>query len=793
MKKCPQCSQTYDDRYLVCPTDHTQLIVETGDPMLGRLLDNRYRLTRKIGEGGMGSIYQAMHTEMGRTCAIKLLAPITSGRDEALARFKREAKMASRIDNPHAVTIYDFGEAENGLLFLAMEFIDGRPLASIIAEHHMLPVDRVVHITNQIAEALAAAHALGIVHRDLKPDNVMVARKGGDSDYVKVLDFGIAKTVADDSADNLTKTGFVLGTPVYMSPEQLLGDKLDGRSDIYSLAIIVYEMLSGKLPFVGDNQQAVMMKRITGLPVPLRSVAPQISEDVERVVMRGLAREPEERVSEAKDFAEALSAATHGGTGLLGKGATRKIADQATDGKTMIWATGNTVEGSTASPAAGHDATLFLDAHSTVQSGPGTRPMTQSPADYQTQPQTAEQPPPVPATVPITELVSGQATPHLPPPLGLTEPFYPPATSPNPAVVTAEAPRRKPLALIAVIALLIIAAGVAAFLFLPRGGSGLTLTFKNAPPGAQVFINDASRGTVGADGTLKVADITPGQALIKLTRDGFLDFTRSVTGNKGDEQTVEALMLPLEIDYNGKMVLVPEGEFIMGSDQGPDDEKPAHKVKLAAYYMDKYEVSNELFKRFCDAERGGKYPVGRGDANYVTQNPKLPVIGITYDDAAEFAKWAGKRLPNEAEWEKAASWDAKTQKKRTYPWGDKENAGSANIGRTQEPRLAVGGTYAGDVSPYGIYDMGGNAGEWVDGTFSAYEGNTVLNADYGKTRIVRGASMHSPITEARTTFRGSVPFEIPKDRLGMMLVSTRCAVSADDPKIQDYLRSRSKP
>jgi serine/threonine protein kinase/formylglycine-generating enzyme required for sulfatase activity len=790
MKKCPQCSQTFDDRYLVCPTDNTTLIVDTGDPMLGRLLDNRYRLTKKIGEGGMGSIYQATHTEIGRICAIKLLAPITTGRDEALARFKREATLASRIDNPHAVTIYDFGEAGTGLLFLAMEFIDGRPLSGIISEHRMLPVDRAAHITYQVAEALAAAHALGIVHRDLKPDNIMITRKGNESDYVKVLDFGIAKTVADDSADHLTKTGFVLGTPVYMSPEQLLGEKLDGRSDIYSLAIIVYEMLSGKLPFVGDNQQAVMMKRITGSPVPLRSVAPQVSEAVAGVVMQGLARDADERVQDAMEFAEALIAATTGGTQFLGKGSTRRISEQATEGKTMAWPSGSQTEGS---PSAGsHDATIVLDSHSTVQSGPGTSPMTMPP-DYQTKPQTADPLPPVAATTPVTP-----ATPHLPPPIDLTAPLYPPATQSSRQAVTSEAPRRKSMTLVAVIALVLVAAAVAAFLFMSRGSSGLTLAFKDAPPGAQVFVNDVSRGTVGPDGSFTVTDLTPGQTLIKLTKEGFLDFTTSVTGNKGEQKTVEALMLPMVIDdYNGlgPMVLVPEGDFTMGSDRAedPDDEKPAHTVKLPAFYIDKYEVTNEQYKRFCDAERGGKYPVTAVDANYVTQFPKLPVVGITYDDAAEFTRWAAKRLPKEAEWEKAASWDWKTQKKRRYPWGDQENAGSANIGRSKEPLLSAGGTNAGDVSPYGIFDMGGNAGEWVDGVYSAYEGNKVPNEHYGKAHIVRGGSIHSPITEARTTFRGSLPIEIPKEKLPVLLVGIRCAISADDPKIQDYLRSRSKP
>ncbi|MEN3334062.1 MAG: eukaryotic-like serine/threonine-protein kinase [Blastocatellia bacterium] len=784
MKKCPQCSQTFDDRYTVCPTDNTELVADAGDPMLGRLLDHRYRLTKKIGEGGMGAIYQAVHTEMGRTCAIKLLAPITTGREEALARFKREAKMASCIDNPHAITIYDFGVAENGLLFLAMEYIDGRPLSGVIAEHRMLPIDRVVHITNQIAEALAAAHTLGIVHRDLKPDNVMITRKGGDNDYVKVLDFGIAKTVADDSADNLTKTGFVLGTPVYMSPEQLLGEKLDGRSDIYSLAIIVYEMLSGKLPFIGDNQQSVMMKRITGLPVPLRSIAPQVSESVERCVMQGLAREPDERVMDAQAFAEALSAATHGGTGMLGKGVTRRISEQATDGKTMVWATGNTTEADTALPA-GHDATLILDALSTVQSGPGTNAMTQPPADYQTRPQTADQLPPPPATLPVA--------PHLPPPLGLTEPLYPPATQSNKATVTGEVPRRKPIALIAVIAILVLVAGVAAFLFLPRGGSGLTLTFKNAPPGAEVFINESSRGAIGADGTLKVADITPGQTLIKLSREGFLDFTKSVTGNKGDQQTVEALMLPLEIDYNGKgkMVLIPEGEFRMGNDKGPDDEKPAHNVNLPAYYIDKYEVNNELFKRFCDEDRNGKYiKTALGD-DYVPNNPKLPVFAATYEDAAEYARWAGKRLPTEEEWEKAASWDPTTKTKRPYPWGDQPDEGNANIGRSEIPKLTAGGAYPKDVSFYGVFDMGGNVKEWVEGLFAPYPGSNATKVE--KKRVVRGGSFGTrDFDTVRTTYRTPVPFEIPEaSRLGM-LTGIRCVISVDDPKIQGYLRSRSK-
>jgi serine/threonine-protein kinase len=197
MATCPKCGKTYQDSVIVCPDDNTPL-----DSMLGKLLAGRYRLIEKIGEGGMGAIYKAVHTMMDRTCAIKLLTSVSARDEQAVARFNREARMASKIDNAHAVTIYDFGESEEGLLYLAMEYIEGEPLSRLLQREKVLRVDQVVSIVSQIAEALTAAHALGIIHRDLKPDNVMITRRGAETCYVKVLDFGIAKAVAEDSSDN---------------------------------------------------------------------------------------------------------------------------------------------------------------------------------------------------------------------------------------------------------------------------------------------------------------------------------------------------------------------------------------------------------------------------------------------------------------------------------------------------------------------------------------------------------------------------------------------------------------
>src|SRR5215813_4461978 len=327
MKICPQCGKAHDDAIQVCPSDHSQLILinPSDDPMIGKLIDDRYRLIRKIGEGGMGAIYRAVHVENLRVCAIKLMTGLS--KEDAIARFKREARNSVRIDSAHAVTVYDSGQTDEGLLFLAMEFIDGKPLSRVITEERVLPIERVIHITNQIAEALAAAHSLPMIHRDLKPDNIMITRKGSNTDFVKVLDFGIAKALADPGGDNLTKTGFVLGTPVYMSPEQLLGEKLDPRSDIYSLAIIVYEMLSGRLPFEGDNPQAVMMKRVMSDPIRLRAVASSISESVEQAVMVGLARNRERRTPDVETFALELSRSLHIGTQQMGAAITSRLAD----------------------------------------------------------------------------------------------------------------------------------------------------------------------------------------------------------------------------------------------------------------------------------------------------------------------------------------------------------------------------------------------------------------------------------------------------------------------------------
>lgn len=279
--------------------------------LVGSTLAGRYRILRKLGEGAMGAVYLGEHLRMGRKDAIKVISRAMAGSSEAMARFEREARNASFINHPHVCQIYDFGETEEGLAFLAMEFVEGEPLGNILErEGGRIPVDRAVRIVLQTAEALEAAHARDIVHRDLKPDNIMLARGRDGSDVVKVVDFGIAKGIGDDEGQAVTRLGFVIGTPEYMSPEQLSGDRLDGRSDVYSLALVLIRLLTGTFPFPASTAQELMLKRLTEDPRPLAELAPGVAfpPGLQGVLDRALARRAVDRHPSASAFRQELEA-----------------------------------------------------------------------------------------------------------------------------------------------------------------------------------------------------------------------------------------------------------------------------------------------------------------------------------------------------------------------------------------------------------------------------------------------------------------------------------------------------
>ena len=303
---CLQCGTEYPVEQRHCPADGSALQLKTNDDtLLGKVIADRYHILELLGVGGMGRVYLAEHVALGRKSAVKVISPAYANSAEAITRFNREAANASRINHPNIAQIYDFGESD-GVLYLAMEFIEGEALSAMIERLGPLPLARAANITMQVADALGAAHTLGIVHRDLKPENIMIGRRHDGSDWVKVVDFGIAKTVErEEASQNVTVAGVSLGTPEYMSPEQFAGEKLDHRTDIYSLGLVLYNLLTGQLPYPKVTSKETLVKRLTSPPKPLAEARTDIGwpPGLQTALDRALAPEASARYNLVTDFA----------------------------------------------------------------------------------------------------------------------------------------------------------------------------------------------------------------------------------------------------------------------------------------------------------------------------------------------------------------------------------------------------------------------------------------------------------------------------------------------------------
>ncbi len=307
MKTCPTCQGSYPNNYQVCPADGSPL-QEIGTWSDGSVIRGKYRLLAKVGQGGMGSVYKALHLAFDELRALKVIAPELLTDELFVKRFKHEAVITRRLQHPNAVRVDDIDEAEDGRPYIVMEFIDGKSLKKLIREEGALPVPRVLSIVKQTASALEAAHKLGMVHRDIKPDNIALVDTP-DGEMVKVLDFGIAKVkearMGEAAGLTLTGAGVVIGTPQYMSPEQAMGkrgDELDGRADLYSLGVVMYQMLTADLPFKADTTMEMLLCHMQKPPAPIEVLHPelQVPENVAALTMRLLEKDRDMRPATAR-------------------------------------------------------------------------------------------------------------------------------------------------------------------------------------------------------------------------------------------------------------------------------------------------------------------------------------------------------------------------------------------------------------------------------------------------------------------------------------------------------------
>ena len=283
----------------------------TTKDLIGQTLAGKYVVTGELGAGGMGAVYRAVQMPIEREVAVKVLKSDLSEDEMAAARFEQEARAVSRLQHPNTITIFDYGKTEDGQLYLAMELLKGRPLSDVVKRDGPMLPERACRIAQQVCASLHDAHRLGIVHRDLKPDNIFLTRVGGDPDFVKVLDFGLAKMTQGDDGVNLTKTGMIFGTPKYMSPEQAQGFPIDGRSDLYALGVVLFEMLAGKPPFTAESPMQLLLRHVSEQTPTLTSVNPACGAPpaLEAVIMKAMSKMPHDRFESAAEMIDALALA----------------------------------------------------------------------------------------------------------------------------------------------------------------------------------------------------------------------------------------------------------------------------------------------------------------------------------------------------------------------------------------------------------------------------------------------------------------------------------------------------
>lgn len=512
MKVCPECHREYDDSVQFCIADAAKLLIVGGpdeDPFLHQVIANKYRIEKKLGEGGMGKIYLARHVTLGKRFAIKTLHPDFTRNREALERFRREAITTAQLEHPNILGMADMDQLEDGTAYIVMEFLEGRELRASLNETPVLPLPRAVHIFSQVCRALAAAHDKGIVHRDMKPENVFLVEREGDPDFVKVLDFGISKI--RQAGSKLTQTGMVIGTPHYMSPEQARGDSnLDHRSDIYTVGVMLYEALTGRLPLQADNPTGVLVKILTEEPPPPSAVNPAIPPAVEQVILRAMAKDPNARFASCRELAQALQRAT----GILD--GTTAYAAAATAGMTAGRPPTGMVPGMPAAPTGMRPPTGMTPGMPVPSSGvrpPGIPPTAVTPGAGMTQPPGGTPPgfgtPAVPVApgMPATPTPGGGypgATPMAPgaaPPSAYATGPTPMAWPQQTSTGTAQTPARKRSMLPLFVVLFLVLAGgagaLAYFFVLRDQGTGKTAAA--APAGS------ADAGVVKASADAGVA------------------------------------------------------------------------------------------------------------------------------------------------------------------------------------------------------------------------------------------------------------------------------------------------
>jgi serine/threonine protein kinase/formylglycine-generating enzyme required for sulfatase activity len=724
----------------------------------GRLLGGRYKLEQCIGSGGMGEIYRARRMHIGDTVAVKVLRADVVEDEKSRQRFYREARAAAMLHHPNAVVIHDFGEDDDGTAYIVMELLVGRSLRQVLIQEGSINAARAYGIIRQASAALDAGHRNGIVHRDIKPDNIILLDSNDAADHVKILDFGIAKVLDNKTLDThsleqrLTNVGSVIGTPHYMAPEQCQGEEADARSDIYSLGVVLYELLTGVAPFLAKTPTGVAIKHVTEKPRPLNEINPSVSEAVGRVVLHALEKDPNTRPQTALELAREFENALVNDPDTIrfsrsgeSQRITTTMLSRAGDAETAQIPS----QPANAVPSQNFETTVSPSQTSqsfetTISPSQGVDQLKQS-GDAATEFIARAQPaaePPKPAadaakpgathsaqgaqTEPGTELLprsedarSTQVMPAEPARSQEVGKQPPPSNKPEKKKEKEKEKEKE------------------------KKKAGVPPSVKKLGPVPVAILK-------------KPLFIGAGAALVAIIAAIAL-IPRSKPQPRPDPTPTPPP--PVVVVAPAGMVLVGGGELRIGRDEGGDEnEKPSHVVNINPFFIDLTEVTNEQYQKFVDATGHQPPPVWQGN-RFPDGANTLPVTAVTWEDANAYAKWAGdgRRLPTEFEWEFAA----RGTDGRIYPWGPEWIANMANtkLDDDDKAKLVLVGQFPKGTSPFGLLDMTGNAWEWTASDYKEYPGAAAFNPPegYKNLKVIRGGSYDSSPKFATTTVRRAWP------------------------------------